>query len=463
MGAINPMKIEEMIGLDDEADLPLQDAGADGVGDAGGSDPPRAAASPADDEGPDSQPSGRSESDGPSPEYSEDPSDEVAPSTDTKNAASDEEFDAASMPATKSVSDDSVGGLTDPGPDPGDALNQLVEDPRYRSDREYTDYVTRQFERVYGTDGETDATGHLIVDGNFSRFEPFADRSSATDGEADGLGAASGFSVWDTAERPGASSRAEGVDEIESWLRGRRIEVAENSKPKTATDAVTVDEQKNPDIPELSYFKVEYFKKQPGAWESFNEALARVPDLSPNQRLIYAEIFAMEGGMTTHPGSGAASGITQDILDRAKEDLPGLEKVRTPDQLTVGQRAAIYPYYFDDVLRTVGGRRALDKIGNDEAAAALADTLFRFGRSRGTEIIQDAMNRVFRENGYPEMPTDGQMGPGTLAAHSYLAGDGKLAERLSYYLVNRRIEQLGSQKNKEEDRSNYFSFRKNPR
>ncbi|MFC5356090.1 hypothetical protein [Azospirillum himalayense] len=183
-----------------------------------------------------------------------------------------------------------------------------------------------------------------------------------------------------------------------------------------------------------------------------------MPNLSPNQRLIYAEIFAMEGGVTAHPGSGAASGITQDILDRAKEDLPGLEKVRKPDQLTVGQRGAIYPYYFDDVLRTVGGRKALDEIGNDEAAAAFADTLFRFGRSRGTEIIQDAMNRVFRENGYPEMPKDGQMGPGTLAAYSYLATDEKLAKQLSYSLLGRRAKQLDGQKNKEEDRSGYFSF-----
>ncbi|MGY0789706.1 hypothetical protein ACW7BJ_10020 [Azospirillum argentinense] len=458
MGAINPMKIEEMIGLGDEADFPPRDAGADGGGDAGGGDPPKAAAPPADDRGPVSQPTGSPESEGPSPKSSEDPSDDAGPSTDTKNAANDEEFDAASMPATESVSVDKADGL----PNPADALNHLIEDPRYRSDQEYADYVTRQFERVYGTDGETDATGRLIVDGDFSRFEPFADRSSVTDDDADGVGAASGSSVRDTVERSGAPSRVEYADEIENWLRDRRIDVAENSKPKTATDVVTVDESKNPDIPELPYFKVEYFKKQPGAWRNFNEALARVPNLSPNQRLIYAEIFAMEGGMTTHPGSGAASGITQDILDRAKEDLPGLEMVRKPDQLTVGQRAAVYPYYFDDVLRTVGGRKALDRIGNDEAAAAFADTLFRFGRSRGTEIIQDAMNRVFRENGYPEMPKDRQMGPGTLAAYSYLATDEKLAERLSYYLANRRIEQLGSQKNKEEDRSNYFSFKKNP-
>ncbi|NUB15132.1 hypothetical protein GAY28_22470 [Azospirillum brasilense] len=392
-------------------------------------------------------------------ESSEDPSDDAGPSTDTKNAAGDEEFDAASMPATEAVSDGKADGL----PNPADALNHLIEDPRYRSAQEYADYVPRQFERVYGTDGETDATGRLIVDGDFSRFEPFADRSSATDDDADGVGtdgmaAASGFSVRDKAGRSGAPSLVEDAGEIENWLRNRRIDVVENSKPKTATDAVTVDESKNPDIPELPNFKVEYFKKQPGAWRNFNEALARVPNLSPNQRLIYAEIFAMEGGMTTHPGSGAASGITQDILDRAKEDLPGLEKVRKPDQLTVGQRAAIYPYYFDDVLRTVGGRKALAEIGNDEAAAAFADTLFRFGRSRGTEIIQDARNRVFRENGYPEMPKDRQMGQGALAAYSYLATDDGLAKRLSYYLFGRRVEHLKNQRNDERDCSGYFAF-----
>lgn len=246
-------------------------------------------------------------------ESSEDPSDDAGPSTDTKNAAGDEEFDAASMPATESVSDDKADGL----PNPADALNHLIEDPRYRSDQEYADYVMRQFGRVYGTDGETDATGRLIVDGE---------------------------------------------------------------------------------------------------------------------------------------------------LDRAKEDLPGLEKVRKPDQLTVGQRAAICPYYFDDVLRTVGGRKALDEIGNDEAAAAFADTLFRFGRSRGTEIIQDAMNRVFRENGYPEMLKDRQMGQGTLAAYSYLATDDGLAKRLSYYLFGRRVEHLKNQRNDERDRSGYFAFpRINPK
>ncbi|MBP2295235.1 hypothetical protein [Azospirillum rugosum] len=363
----------------------------------------------------------------------------------------DEEPAATSLPTVEPIPDDAA------LPNPADALNRLVEDPRYRTDRAYADYVTRQFERVYGTDGTTDATGRLIAEGDFSSFAPLAERSATADAE-DGQGAAPDSSLRDPADRPDESSRVASREEIETWLRDRTIEVAENSKAKTATDAVTVDERKKADIPELPSFKVDYFKSQPRAWEDFNEALAQMPNLSASQRLIYAKIFAMEGGMTTHPTSGAASGITQDILDLAKEDLPGLKKVRKPDQLTVRQRAAIYPYYFDDVLRTVGGRKALDEIGNDEAAAAFADTLFRFGRGRGTEIIQDAMNRVFQDNGYPEMPKDRQMGPGTIAAYSYLATDERLSEQLSYYLADRKVKQLQREKNKEEDIKNHFSF-----
>lgn len=114
--------------------------------------------------------------------------------------------------------------------------------------------------------------------------------------------------------------------------------------------------------------------------EAFNRALDKNPNLSDQERDLYADIFAWEGGTKKDPRSSASSGILQDTLDRARAGLPELANVKTPSDLDLDQRVAVYKHYFTDVLPTKDGMDVLNDIKNKKAAGALADTIFRHGR-----------------------------------------------------------------------------------
>jgi HK97 family phage portal protein len=201
-------------------------------------------------------------------------------------------------------------------------------------------------------------------------------------------------------------------------------------------------------------------------WEAFNGAVAALPGITPMERYAFSETFAAEGGLLVDPDSGAASGISRQILDIAKTDpaFDDLTDVADPADLTVAQRARIYRWYFDKrTLRTVGGGAAHGQIDDKFSAAALADVLFREGGAGGTRMIRSAANETLRgladderrRLGLPDaIPTDGAMGPQTFDTFAALSNAGHgagLREKLSD-LRQARCDH-------ERDRNDHFRFR----
>ncbi len=92
-----------------------------------------------------------------------------------------------------------------------------------------------------------------------------------------------------------------------------------------------------------------------------------------------------------------------------------------PSQLTYAQRLDVYRAHADlmTVLGKMGGAVALEKIGDQKAAMALSDVLFRGGGSGGAKLLQGAINRV--DPG--RVTEDGKMGPETFEAFRSLAED----------------------------------------
>lgn len=201
-------------------------------------------------------------------------------------------------------------------------------------------------------------------------------------------------------------------------------------------------------------------------WKNWSNSVGKMGNLSPAERRAYMETFAAEGGFNADQNSGAASGITPDALDRAIKDgaLPGVKKGTKPKDLLMDERASAYRHYFDDVLYTVDkkipGSSNLKRIGNDEAAAAFADTMFAHGRRGGAEAIQNAINKVRPGTVNP----DGNMGPKTFDAYRRLTGNPKTTRALLDALGNARWDRVKGRKDAKgwETRINHFRFQKSP-
>jgi hypothetical protein len=157
------------------------------------------------------------------------------------------------------------------------------------------------------------------------------------------------------------------------------------------------------------------------------------PVKAPSGEMRELEVFGQEGGVPKDGGSTASAGILQKTLDNAKDaGGAGLDSATTPSKLTNEQRAAVMRYKLDrEELSHVGGIKALDKIGDNQAAAALADTLYRHGGVDGPRLLQQAINDV--QPG--AVPKTGFMGSKTLEAYGRLASSpetkGKLLDALA--------------------------------
>lgn len=211
--------------------------------------------------------------------------------------------------------------------------------------------------------------------------------------------------------------------------------------------------------------KRDLFARQENSWDRFDRGAHSIPGITPAERFAMSEMFGIEGGMGKDSRSGTAAngGITQATLDRAKELLrdPEIAKVKAPKDLTPEQSAKVMHTYLADVLRTSGGAQALESLGDREAAAALAHTLYHHGRGAGAEAIQQAINDVHKAKGGKGdlVPEDGLMGPQTFEAYRRLAADTKTKWSLIDKVADRRRKLVKSDEWKIVDHFRYLDRR----
>lgn len=130
-------------------------------------------------------------------------------------------------------------------------------------------------------------------------------------------------------------------------------------------------------------------------WMRFNDAVARLPDVTDTERHVYSRIFAAEGGMDVDKAGGAVAGVTPDTLKYLKTRDKSLSSLPDdPRKLNHDQAALFYRGYSDYVLRNAGGVSALDQIGDWNTAAAVADTVYRDGASGGGKLVGEAIRKT---------------------------------------------------------------------
>lgn len=154
----------------------------------------------------------------------------------------------------------------------------------------------------------------------------------------------------------------------------------------------------------------------------------------------------------------AKAGIIQKTLDglKAVGRLPSIPAGTKTDALTADQAAAVYRAYFDSQFSKIGGHKILEKIGDPESAAALADTVFAHGGPAGSRMIQSAINKV--KSG--AIKVDGVAGSRTIAEFSALAQNPSQRRKLLDALADER---LGAVQNRPDragwtPRINHFRF-----
>ena len=126
------------------------------------------------------------------------------------------------------------------------------------------------------------------------------------------------------------------------------------------------------------------------------------------QRFVMQEIFAAEGGVASD--GTTVAGITQTTLNGLIEDW-GLELpvgIR-PKDLSYDQMVEFYRAYFAPNYGAFGfgeGFNALEAMGDEELAAAMADSLVRLGAK--TEVIEEVLQGAIQQtfDAYPELEAE---------------------------------------------------------
>lgn len=200
------------------------------------------------------------------------------------------------------------------------------------------------------------------------------------------------------------------------------------------------------------------------SYDAFLKALRERPSmLGAKARRAFANTYALEGGMTPDPDSGAVAGITGKTLRDIKnfEERPGVKAYAyqigdlpdDPRKLTPEQAARFHETYLNHTLRTVtrndpdrrSGVDLVDAIDDPKTAAMFVDTLIRHGSGEGAKALQAAIDKTLREapqgmRAPVDRETsivDGKMGPETFRRFAELA-NGPLNSALRQNLMETR-------------------------
>ena len=209
-------------------------------------------------------------------------------------------------------------------------------------------------------------------------------------------------------------------------------------------------------------YKKDLFPSSEKTWSNWSNHVRDLPSVSENEARAYAEILAAEGGEAHDPRTrNVASGITPGALavKEVRDELmaAGVDISKGPRGIPVEDRPKVYRAYMNYALNRVGGVRALDSLASDEASAAIADTLFRHGRTGGAKIIVTAINDIRPGS----LPPDGTVvGPATLPILQKMARNpGDRAKLLDAIAAQRT---LRVNDRNEQARFDHFRFQKSP-
>ncbi len=135
-------------------------------------------------------------------------------------------------------------------------------------------------------------------------------------------------------------------------------------------------------------------------WRRWHKILDGLTDdggqksLSEAEKFIYRQIYVAEGGATLNPVSGAFGGVAPGTFPSIKEKETSLDSVNRPENLTTEQLAVAYRGYFKAVLKSYGGRAALNKLTDQKTAATFSDALFMHGTGEGAEVVKKGIQEL---------------------------------------------------------------------
>lgn len=225
------------------------------------------------------------------------------------------------------------------------------------------------------------------------------------------------------------------------WRDGAQVAQVTQQQAEVKMPAVgkqTAAPQPQPKPMPLPDFKKSYFglPANKGAWDQSQAALQRqLPD-SPALRGALGRIYAEEGGRIRDPNDTAVGGLTAGTLRelRQKSLLPGVPKTATPQSLTPDQQITAYRAHLDQIMRHVGGTKALEDLDPD-FAHAIVDAVFMHGSTGGMKAVQQAINQ---SDANTSVEVDGGMGPETFNALKRANDDPALRDALQNEIADIR-------------------------
>lgn len=229
-------------------------------------------------------------------------------------------------------------------------------------------------------------------------------------------------------------------------------------------------------VPAPPAYRKEVFQgKRRQEWEDFYRNVENRKDLSQGEKRMIQDIFAAEGGMDVHSGSGAFAGVLPSTLEKHIEQgkVPDIvakhgDKVKNTD-LDADDLVEIYKSHLNDSMSSaikgyndrnpkaqVDATKLLEKLG-DKVGGAVADTLFKNAGKEGSEIIIKAINKTLPQANKLASPSG--FGSETYSALEKISRDkGKSKAFLESLAVVRVSEELNGKN--EKDRIYYPVLRK---
>ncbi|WP_460019117.1 glycosyl hydrolase 108 family protein [Magnetospira thiophila] len=228
------------------------------------------------------------------------------------------------------------------------------------------------------------------------------------------------------------------------------IQVAQSTQPAASQ---TSSQTPPPPANKKSWF-ADPVKAQGRA--DFYASTGKLNNVTQQEREAYLAVLDQEGGLVKHQGgkSNTYAGITFGTLDEFSRNgktqvVSSGSPTPLPESLTPDQVAQFYNDYFDDALRETKQPNALASIPDAKGRNALADTLYRQGRSGGAEVIQKAINRVVPGAIPPRHPGENAVvGKTTLREFKRLLADPNTRDRLLNAVADERDAREPGEKNR---------------